>query len=139
VATGPRLSRRRVSSGGPWEATAAYSRAVAIGNQCWVAGTTDAGPDGRSQHVGDIAAQASAVFSIVERALDEAGFAMADVVRIRMFVTDISRAPEVMTVMSDVFASIRPAATMVEVSALIDPSLLIEVEADAVRVRATQG
>lgn len=133
MATGASLSRRRVSSGGPWEATAAYSRAVAVGDRCWVAGTTDAGPDGHSQHPGDIAAQAAAVFAIIERALDEAGFAMKDVVRIRMFVTDIARSPEVMAVQGEVFGAIKPAATMVEVSALIDPSLLIEIEADAVR------
>jgi enamine deaminase RidA (YjgF/YER057c/UK114 family) len=104
-----------------------------------VAGTTDAGPDGRSLHPGDIAAQAAAAFAIIEEALTEAGFAMADVVRIRMFVTDIARAPEVMVVMNRLFGAIKPAATMVEVSALIEPSLLIEIEADAVRTPADQG
>lgn len=127
------MSRRLVSSGGPWEASAGYSRAVAIGDSCWVAGTTDAGPDGRSLHPGDIGAQTRATLGIIERALGEAGFDLADVVRIRMFVTDISRSGEVMAVQGEVFASIRPAATMVEVSALIDPSLLIEIEADAHR------
>ncbi len=127
------MTRRLVSSGGPWEATAGYSRAVAVGDTCWVAGTTDAGPDGRSLHPGDVAAQARAVFGIIESALGEAGFALDDVVRIRMFVTDITRANEVMAVQGAVFGSIRPAATMVEVGALIDPSLLIEVEADAQR------
>jgi enamine deaminase RidA (YjgF/YER057c/UK114 family) len=129
------VTRRRVSSGGPWEATAAYSRAVAVGDTCWVAGTTDAGPDGRSLHPGDIAAQTRAVLAIVERALDDAGFRLTDVVRIRMFVTDISRSGEVMAVQGEVFGSIRPAATMIEVSGLIDPSLLIEIEADAQRDR----
>jgi enamine deaminase RidA (YjgF/YER057c/UK114 family) len=127
------MSRRLISSGGPWEASAGYSRAVAIGDSCWVAGTTDAGPDGRSLHPGDIEAQTHAVLAIIETALAEAGFALADVVRIRMFVTDISRSGEVMAVQGAVFASIRPAATMVEVSALMDPSLLIEIEADAQR------
>lgn len=127
------MSRRLVSSGGPWEATAGYSRAVAVGDACWVAGTTDAGPDGRSRNPGDIGAQAEAVFTIIDAALGEAGFAMSDVVRIRMFVTDISRSPEVMAVQGARFGAIRPAATMVEVGALIDPSLLIEIEADAVR------
>jgi enamine deaminase RidA (YjgF/YER057c/UK114 family) len=106
---------------------------VAVGDTCWVAGTTDAGPDGRSLHPGDIGAQAAAVFAIIETALGEAGFAMADVVRIRMFVTDIARANEVMEVQGAIFGSIRPAASLVEVSALIDPSLLIEIEADAAR------
>jgi enamine deaminase RidA (YjgF/YER057c/UK114 family) len=127
------VTRRLVSSGGPWEATAGYSRAVSVGDTCWVAGTTDAGPDGRSRHPGDIGAQAAAVFAIIETALGEAGFAMRHVVRIRMFVTDISRADEVMAVQGTIFGSIRPAASLVEVSALIDPSLLIEIEADAVR------
>jgi enamine deaminase RidA (YjgF/YER057c/UK114 family) len=127
------VTRRLVSSGGPWEATAGYSRAVAVGDHCWVAGTTDAGPDGRSGHPGDIGAQARAVFAIIQAALGEAGFAMADVVRIRLFVTDITRSGEVMAVQGAIFGEIRPAATMVEVGALIDPSLLIEIEADAVR------
>ena len=127
------VTRRRISSGGPWEGQAGYSRAIVVGDTCWVAGTTDAGPDGRSTHPGDIGAQAAAVFEIIEGALVEAGFAMRDVVRIRMFVTDIARSAEVMAVQGAVFGAIRPAATMVEVSALIDPSLLIEIEADAVR------
>jgi enamine deaminase RidA (YjgF/YER057c/UK114 family) len=127
------MSRRLVASGGPWEASAGYSRAVAVGDTCWVAGTTDAGADGRSRHPGDIGAQTQAVLVIIETALAEAGFALSDVVRIRMFVTDISRSGEVMAVQGAVFASILPAATMVEVSALMDPSLLIEIEADAQR------
>lgn len=127
------MTRRQISSGGPWEASAGYSRAVVVGDSCWVAGTTDAGPDGRSAHPGDIGAQASATLAIIEAALQEAGFAMTDIVRIRMFVTDMSRAAEVMVVQGAAFALIRPAATLVEVSALIDPSLLIEIEADAVR------
>lgn len=127
------MTRRLISSGGPWEASAGYSRAVVVGDACWVAGTTDAGPDGRSTHPGDIGAQTTAALAIIEAALGEAGFAMADVVRIRTFVTDMSRSAEVMAVQGATFASIRPAATLVEVSALIDPSLLIEIEADAVR------
>jgi enamine deaminase RidA (YjgF/YER057c/UK114 family) len=106
---------------------------VAIGDSCWVAGTTDAGPDGRSLHPGDIGAQTRAVFEIIDGALREAGFATTDVVRIRMFVTDMARSGEVMAVQRAVFASIRPAATLVEVSALIDPTLLIEIEAEARR------
>lgn len=129
----PRVTRRLISSGGPWEAKGGYSRAVVVGDTCWVAGTTDAGPDGRSLHPGDIGAQAAAVFAIIEAALGGAGFAMADVVRIRVYVTDIARSGEVMAVQGALFGAIRPAASMVEVSALIDPSLLIEIEADAVR------
>ena len=125
--------RRRISSGGPWEAVAGYSRAIVVGDSCWVAGTTDAGPDGQSLHPGDMAGQARAVLEIIERALGEAGFGLADVVRTRMFVTDISRSAEILAVHGAVFGEIRPAATMVEVSALIEPSALIEIEAEARR------
>ncbi len=125
--------RRHISSGGPWEATAAYSRAVVIGDTCWVAGTTDAGPDGRSQHPGDVAGQARAVFAIINGALEEAGFALTDVVRIRMFLTDMALAGDLMAVQAELFREIRPAATLVGVSALIEPTLLIEIEADARR------
>ena len=125
--------RRRISSGGPWEATASYSRAIVVGDTCWVAGTTDAGPDGRSRHPDDIAAQTRATLEIIEGALAEAGFGLGDVVRTRMFVTDISRSAEVIAVHGAVFGEIRPVATLVEVGALIDPSLLIEIEAEARR------
>ena len=126
-------ARRRISSGGPWEAAAGYSRAVVLGDSCWVAGTTDAGPDGRSQHPDDVAGQARATFAIIERALAEADFTLTDVVRIRMFITDMARKDELMAVQGELFGEIRPAATLVEVSALIDPSLLIEIEAEARR------
>jgi enamine deaminase RidA (YjgF/YER057c/UK114 family) len=125
--------RQRISSGGPWEATGGYSRAIMVGDSCWVAGTTDAGADGRSRHPGDIAAQARATLAIIEVALAEAGFSLGDVVRTRMFVTDITRSAEVLAVHGEVFGTVRPAATMVEVSALIDPSLLVEMEVDARR------
>jgi len=125
--------RRRISSGSPYEAVAGYSRAIAVGDGCWVAGTTDAGPDGRSTHPGDVAAQARAVFAIIEAALGQAGFALADVVRTRMFVTDISAWEAVAGVHGEVFGAVRPAATLVEIRALIDPSLLVEIEAEARR------
>jgi enamine deaminase RidA (YjgF/YER057c/UK114 family) len=125
--------RRRISSGGPWEAMAGYTRAIAVGDSCWVAGTTDAGPDGISRHPGDAGAQTRAVLEIIEAALAEAGFAMTDVVRTRMFVTDISRWDEIVAVHGAVFGEIRPASTLVEVRALVDPSLLIEIEAEARR------
>jgi enamine deaminase RidA (YjgF/YER057c/UK114 family) len=125
--------RQRISSGGPWEATGGYSRAIMVGDSCWVAGTTDAGADGRSRHPGDIAAQARATLAIIEVALAEAGFSLGDVVRTRMFVTDITLSAEVLAVHGEVFGTVRPAATMVEVSALIEPSLLVEIEVDARR------
>ena len=127
------MTRRRISSGGPYEAVAGYSRAIVVGDTCWVAGTTDAGADGRSRHPGDVAGQARAALALIENALAEAGFGLTDVVRTRMFVTDISRAAEVIAVHGEVFGAIRPAATLVQVSALIEPSLLVEIEADAHR------
>ena len=125
------MTRRLISSGGPWEATAGYGRAIVVGDTCWVAGTTDAGPDGHSRHPGDVGAQARAIFAIIETALADAGFALTDVVRTRMFVTDITRSAEIAAVHGEIFGVIRPAATMVEVSALMAPSLLIEIEAEA--------
>ena len=125
--------RRRISSGGPWEASAGYSRAVVVGDACYVSGTTDAGPDGRSRNPGDAGAQARAVFTIIERALGEAGFGLADVVRTRMFVVRIEDAPAVTAVHGELFAEVRPAATLVGVAALVDPSLLVEIEAEARR------
>jgi enamine deaminase RidA (YjgF/YER057c/UK114 family) len=128
--------RRRISSGGPWEAVAGYSRAVVIGDSCWVAGTTDAGPDGVSQHPGDVAAQARAALAIIERALIEGGFTLFDVVRTRMFLADVALSDEVSAVHGEVFRDIRPAATMVAVAGLMHPSLLVEIEVDAHRAKA---
>ena len=125
--------RRRISSGGPWEARAGYSRAMVVRDTCHVSGTTDAGPDGRSRHPDDVAAQAEAVLRIIEAALGDAGFGMTDVVRTRMYVTDIARSGEVLEVHGRWFGDVRPAATLVEVQGLIDPSLLIEIEVDAQR------
>jgi len=125
--------RRRISSGGPWERVAGYSRAIVVGDTCWVAGTTDAGADGTSEHPGDIAGQSRAVFAIIERALTEAGFALGDVVRTRMFITDMADSAALSAVHGEVFGEIRPAATMVAVAGLMHPSLLVEIEAEARR------
>jgi enamine deaminase RidA (YjgF/YER057c/UK114 family) len=126
--TGP-----RVSSGGPWEARYGYSRVAVAGDMAFVAGTTDAGPDGRSLHPGDPAGQARAVFEVIERALVEAEFSLADVVRTRMFVTDAANIAAIATVHGEVFREIRPASSAIVVAALIDASLLVEIEADARR------
>lgn len=126
-------ARHRVSSGGPWEARFGYSRAIVAGDTCHVSGTTDAGPDGRSLHPGDPAEQARAVFQIIERALVEAGFGLADVVRTRMYVTEVADIGPVAEVHGEVFREVRPASAAVVVKALIEPSLLVEIEADAVR------
>ena len=132
-AGGRGLGRRLVSSGGRWEGIAGYSRAVVVGDACWVAGTTDAGPNGRALHPDDPAAQARTALERIRLALEEAGFALGDVVRTRLFVTDMTRSDEVLRVHGEAFAAIRPAATIVAVSALIEPSLLVEIEADARR------
>ena len=127
------VSGRRVSSGGPWEARYGYSRVAVAGDSAYVAGTTDAGPDGRSTHPGDPAAQARATLAIIERALAEAGVSLADVVRTRMYVTDRGNIAPVAEVHGQVFGDVRPASTALVVKALIDPSLLVEIEADARR------
>lgn len=128
-----RAERRRISSGGPYESRFGYSRALVVGNACWVSGTTDAGPDGRSQHPDDPAGQARAILEIIEGALHEAGFSRHDVVRVRIFTTDMARSAGVLEALGSRFAGIGPAATIVEVKSLIEPSLLVEIEADAVR------
>lgn len=127
------MTRTHVATGGPWEESAGYSRALAVGDLCHVAGTTDAGPDGESRHPGDAAGQARAAFAIVEGALDEAGFALDEVVRTRMYITDAAHADAVAAVHGEVFRHVRPAATLVVVAALMRPSLLVEVEATAQR------
>ncbi len=131
------MTRRHVSSGGPWEASAGYSRALVVGDACWVAGTTDAGPDGESRHPDDAGAQALAAWAIVEGALTEAGFELSDVVRTRMYLVDRADIAAVTAVHGDLFRHVRPAATLVLVAGLMTPSLRVEVEADAVRSRPT--
>ncbi|MBA2721279.1 MAG: RidA family protein [Chloroflexi bacterium] len=125
--------RRRISSGGPWEESAGYSRALVVGDTCHVSGTTDAGPDGRSMHPGDAAAQARASWDIVRRALEDGGFRLEDAVRTRAYVVRIEDAPAVSAVHGEIFGAIRPAATLVQVAGLVDPSLLVEVELEARR------
>ena len=126
-------TRRRVSSGSPYERRFGYSRAIAVGDSCWVAGTTDAGADGRSAHPDDAAAQARAAFGIGIAALGEAGFEAADVVRTRMYVVRDADTAAVAAVNGELFAEIRPASTLVRVAGLIDPTLLVEVELEARR------
>ncbi|RZU31399.1 RidA family protein [Blastococcus saxobsidens] len=126
------MSVIRLGSGAPWEATVGYSRVVVRGETAWVSGTT-AVVDGTVAHPGDAAAQTRHILATIERSLERAGFTLNDVVRTRMFVTDISRWEEVGRAHGEVFGDIRPATTMVQVSALIDPAMLVEIEADAVR------
>lgn len=123
--------RQLVSSGAAWEPVVGYSRAVRVGPWVCVSGTTAAAEGGGAVGGDDIGAQTREALARVRAALEAAGARVEDVVRTRMFVTDISRWEEVGRVHGEVFAAIRPAASMVEVAALIDPALLVEVEADA--------
>ena len=125
--------RRLISSGGPFEAVAGYSRAVVEGDTCEVAGTTDAGPDGESRHPGDAGAQTRAAFEIVAAALDQAGFSLEDVVRTRLYLVDRADIDAVLAVHGELFRDVRPAATLVLVAGLIRPSLRVEVEVTARR------
>lgn len=124
--------RRNISTGAPWEPLVGYSRAVRVGQLIFVSGTAAVGDDGRTECSGDMAGQARACLRKIERALEAAGASLADVVRTRIYVTDISRWEEIACVHGEAFADIRPATSMVEVSRLISEDMLVEIEADAV-------
>lgn len=123
---------RRIGSGAPWEPIVGYSRAVAAGDHVWVTGCTSL-RDGEVVHEGDAYAQTRQAIGNVEWALGQAGATLADVVRTRIFVTDISRWEEYGRAHGDAFGATMPATSMVEVSALIDPRMLVEIEAVAYR------
>ncbi len=126
------MEMRRAFSGSPFEPKVGYCRAVRAGAHVYVTGTTAVKEGGGIVGVGDGYAQAKRCFEIIEKALGELGAGLADVVRTRMFVTDISRWEEYGRAHHETFAAHPPATTMVEVKALIDPTMLIEIEADAV-------
>lgn len=126
------MERINVSTGTPWESSVGYSRAVRIGNHVVVSGTTASDADGNTVAAGDAYQQACYIFEKIAAALKEAGADVSDVVRTRMFVTDISRWEEIGRAHGEVFSDIRPTATMVQVSALINPDHRVEIEVDAI-------
>ncbi len=126
------MARHRISSGAPWEESVGYSRAVRVGSHLHVSGTTATNDEGEVLATGNPGKQTELALEIIESALVEAGSSLDDVVRTRMYVTDIDQHEAIGAAHGEVFGDIKPATTMVEVQQLIDPAMLVEIEATAV-------